>query len=168
LNRESILKRLFPSPYLSLILFVLWLVLNQSLSAGHVLLGLVLGIVGSIWTAPLRPSRAHVRSLTAALKLIVRVTGDVFVSNWQVAKVVWRAGRKEPASEFVRIPLELRDAYGLAALAMITTVVPGTVWSELAVDRSAVLLHLVDTDDPEAYAVYYKQRYERPLMEIFE
>ena len=51
---------------------------------------------------------------------------------------------------------------------MITTVVPGTVWSELAVDRSAVLLHLVDTDDPEAYAVYYKQRYERPLMEIFE
>jgi multicomponent K+:H+ antiporter subunit E len=62
----------------------------------------------------------------------------------------------------------LRDAYGLAALAIITTVVPGTVWTELAVDRSAVLLHLVHTDDAEAYAVYFKERYERPLMEIFE
>lgn len=162
------MKRLFPSPYLSLILFGLWLVLNQSWSPGHLLLGLLVAVVGSLWTAPLRPSRARVRSLPAALMLTLRVTGDVFVSNWQVARAVWLSGPRGPSSRFVRIPLDLRDAYGLAALAMITTVVPGTVWSELAVDRSAVLLHLLDDDDPEAYAVYFKQRYEKPLMEIFE
>jgi multicomponent K+:H+ antiporter subunit E len=62
----------------------------------------------------------------------------------------------------------LHDANGLAALAIITTVVPGTVWSELAVDRSALLLHLFDVDDEQAYVSYFKQRYEKPLTEIFE
>ena len=69
---------------------------------------------------------------------------------------------------FVHIPLELRDANGLAALAIITTVVPGTVWSELAMDRSMLLLHLFDVEDEQEYVQYFKQRYEKPLMEIFE
>ena len=68
----------------------------------------------------------------------------------------------------MRIPLALRDPNGLAALAIITTVVPGTVWSELAMDRSALLLHLFDVEDEQAYIDFFKQRYEKPLMEIFE
>ena len=56
----------------------------------------------------------------------------------------------------------------LAALAVITTVVPGTVWSELAIDRSAVLLHVFDVDDQAAFVARYKARYERPLIEIFQ
>ena len=55
-----------------------------------------------------------------------------------------------------------------ASLAIITTVVPGTVWSELAADRSAVRLHVFDVDDEAAFVALYKRRYERPLMEIFE
>ena len=162
------MRRLFPSPYLSTILFALWLVLNQSWSPGHLLLGAVLGLAGPIWTASLRPSRVHLHSLPAALRLAATVAWDVLVSNLQVAKGVWRPGRQGPASRFVRIPLDIRDAYGLAALAIITTVVPGTVWSELALDRSALLLHLFHEEDGEAYIAQFKQRYERPLMEIFE
>ena len=116
----------------------------------------------------MRPSHVRLHRLPAALRLAVRVTGDVVVSNYQVARVVWRSGRRKPASRFVRIPLDIRNAYGLAALAIIATVVPGTVWTELAMDRSALLLHLLDVDDEHAYAAYFKQRYERPLMEIFE
>ena len=73
-----------------------------------------------------------------------------------------------PRAAFVTIPLDLRDANGLAALAMITTVVPGTVWSELALDRSALLLHVFDLDDEARFVARFKARYERPLMEIFE
>ena len=68
----------------------------------------------------------------------------------------------------MRIPLELRDPSALAALATITTVVPGTVWSELAFDRSALLLHVWDLNDEAEFIAYFKARYERPLMEIFE
>jgi multicomponent K+:H+ antiporter subunit E len=68
----------------------------------------------------------------------------------------------------VVIPLELRDPLGLAVLAMVTTVVPGTVWSELALDRSALLLHVWDVHEKEAFVSRFKARYERPLREIFE
>jgi multicomponent K+:H+ antiporter subunit E len=162
------MKRLFPAPYLSLVLFGLWLVLNRSLSPGHLLIGVLLGILGPLWSASLRPSVAILRNLPVAIRLTLIVGKDVIVSNLQVARGVWLAGSREPRSIFVRIPLQLRDANGLAALAIITTVVPGTVWSELSMDRSMLLLHLFDVDDAQAYVRYFKNRYERPLMEIFE
>lgn len=73
-----------------------------------------------------------------------------------------------PRSAFVVVPLELRDAHALAALAVITTVIPGTVWCELAPDRSALMLHVFDVDDEAGFIAHYKSRYERPLREIFE
>lgn len=51
---------------------------------------------------------------------------------------------------------------------MITSVTPGTVWSELALDRSILLLHVFDLDDDAQFIEHFKQAYERPLMEIFE
>ena len=66
------------------------------------------------------------------------------------------------------IPLDLRDPLGLAILAMVTTVVPGTVWCELAPDRSALLLHVWDAPDQAAFVARFKRRYEQPLREIFE
>lgn len=165
---RPILRRVFPSPYLSTMLFILWLVLNQSWDPGSLLAGALLGVAGPVSTASLRPSRVRLHHLPLAFRLAVTVAGDVVVSNLQVAKDVWGSGRQGPPSRFVRIPLDIRDAYGLAALAIITTVVPGTVWSELALDRSALLLHLFRAEDDDAYVAYFKQRYERPLMEIFE
>jgi multicomponent K+:H+ antiporter subunit E len=162
------MKRLFPAPYLSVVLFGLWLALNQSLSPGHLLIGLLLGILGPLWSASLRPSLVILHNLPTAMKLTMKVGKDVIMSNIQVARGVWRARSRPPRSVFVTIPLQLRDPNGLAALAIITTVVPGTVWSELAMDRSVLLLHLFDVDDEDAYVRYFKERYERPLMEIFE
>ena len=78
------------------------------------------------------------------------------------------AHRRPPRSAFVKIPLDLRDANGLAALAVITTVVPGTVWSELALDRSACCCMCSTSIDEAAFVAHFKDRYERPLMEIFE
>ena len=162
------MNRLFPAPLLSVALFVLWLLLNLSLSPGNLLLGAALGILAPILMAPLRPQHAHVRRPLVIARLICRVGVDVVVSNLQVARGVLRASATPPRSAFVHIPLALRDAHGLAALSMITTVVPGTIWSELALDRSVLLLHVFDLDDEAAFIEHFKHTYERPLMEIFE
>lgn len=162
------MKRILPAPYLSIVLFGLWLALNQSLSPGHLLIGFLVGILGPLLSAPLRPSPVVLHRLPTAILFTLRVGKDVIFSNWEVASGVWRARSRPPRSMFVHIPLELRDANGLAALAIITTVVPGTVWSELAMDRSMLLLHLFDVEDEQEYVQYFKQRYEKPLMEIFE
>lgn len=162
------MKRLFPAPLLSLAMFVLWLVLNLSISPGNILLALLLGILAPLLMAPLRPLNAHIRNPVAIVRLILRVGLDVLVSNLQVLLSVWRMQQRPPRSRFVHIPLDLRDAHGLAALSMITTVIPGTVWSELALDRSVLLLHVFDLDDEARFIEHFKHTYERPLMEIFE
>ncbi len=110
----------------------------------------------------------RIRHPGTVLRLIVAVAHDVVVSNWLVASRILLAHRGPPQSAFVRVPLALRDANGLTALAIITTVVPGTVWSELALDGSALLLHVFDLDDEATFVANFKDRYERPLMEIFE
>lgn len=65
------------------------------------------------------------------------------------------------------VPLDLRDTHGLAALAMITSVVPGTVWAELAPDHSVLLMHVFDLDDEAAFIARFKRDYEQPLRQIF-
>jgi multicomponent K+:H+ antiporter subunit E len=162
------MRRVFPAPLLSLALWALWLLLNLSLSAGNLLLGALLGFLAPILFAPLRPQPARIRRPGVALKLFLLVGRDVLVSNLTVAWGVLRARQKPPRSAFVKVPLDLHDAHGLAALSMICTVVPGTVWSELALDRSALLMHVFDLDDEARFIEHFKSAYERPLMEIFQ
>jgi multicomponent K+:H+ antiporter subunit E len=162
------MKRLFPAPLLSLSLWALWLLLNLSLSPGNLLLGGLLAVFAPYIFAPLRPSPAHLSKPGVALRLLLLVGRDVIASNVSTAWGVLRARRRPPRSAFVKVPLDLHDAHGLAALAMICTVVPGTVWSELALDRSVLLMHVFDLDDEAHFIEHFKSTYERPLMEIFQ
>ncbi len=162
------MKRLFPAPLLSASLFVLWLVLNPPLGAGQAILGAIVAILLPAVTAPLRPLQVRLRRPTAVARLLVAVGLGVLQSNLDVARGILRSRVRRSTGAFVKVPLELTDPSALAALAMITTVVPGTVWTELAIDHSAVLLHVFDVDDEAAFVADFKARYERPLKEIFE
>lgn len=162
------LAKLLPAPLTSAALWALWLVLARSTSAGQVLLGLLLALIVPILTSSLRPNRVRVRRPLVVVRFILAVGRDVLVSNMEVAWGVVRWRWRRPDARFVIVPLELRDPLGLAALSMVTTVVPGTVWSELALDRSALLLHVWDVGDEEVFVARFKARYEKPLREIFE
>lgn len=160
------LRRLVPAPLLSVALFALWLLLNDSAAPGQLLLAAVLALLLPLLAAPLRPAPPRMRRPGVLLRLVLTVGRDLIVSNFAVARGVLRShGRR---AGFVVVPLELRNTHALAALAVITTVVPGTIWSELAPDRSALLLHLFEVGDEAAFIAHFKARYERPLQEIFE
>lgn len=164
----TLLKKILPAPLTSASLLALWLVLARGVSPGQLLLGLVLALAVPRLTAKLRPTRVRVRRPLVVVRFILTVGHDVLLSNFEVARGVLAWRWRRPDSRFVVIPLELRDPLGLAALSMVTTVVPGTVWSELALDRSAVMLHVWDVGNEEAFIARFKARYEKPLREIFE
>lgn len=164
----TLLARLVPAPLLSAALFALWMVLARSVSPGQVLVGLGLALAVPGLTASLRVTRVRVRHPLVVVRYILTVGYDVLRSNIEVAWGVVRWPWRRPRSRFVVVPLDLRDPVGLAALSMVTTVVPGTVWSELALDHSALLLHVWDVDDEDAFVDRFKRRYEQPLREIFE
>ena len=161
------MKRWFPAPWLSLGIFGGWLLLNQSLDAADVLLAALVAWLMPVLMAPLRPPAGPLRRWGTLLWLILKVGRDVVSSALDVAFGVLRSARLPPRSAFVQVPPDLRDPHALAALAIITSVVPGTVWSELAPDHRTLLLHVFDVPDEAAFIEHFKQTYERPLMEIF-
>ena len=160
--------KLFPSKVTSVAIFATWLVISRDPGAGQVLIAAALALGVPHLTSNLRPTTVRVSRPLLIVRFVLIVCYDVLTSNYRVARdvVTWR--RRRPRSRFVVVPLELRDPLGLAMLAVVTTVVPGTVWSELALDRSALLLHVWDVDEEQAFVARFKARYEEPLREIFE
>ncbi|HEX6272161.1 MAG TPA: Na+/H+ antiporter subunit E [Polyangiaceae bacterium] len=164
----TIFRRLLPAPLTSAVLLVLWLVLARGVSPGQVLLGLLLALVVPVVASKLRPPAVRVRRPLVVVRFIARVGYDVVRSNFEIARDVVTGRWRRPQSKFVIVPLELSDPVGLAALSMVTTVVPGTVWSEIALDRSKLLLHVWNVGDEDTFVARFKARYEKPLREIFE
>jgi multicomponent K+:H+ antiporter subunit E len=68
---------------------------------------------------------------------------------------------------FVTIPLRLRDPYGLAVLACIITATPGTLWARFDPPSGILVIHVLDIGDESDWIRAIKERYERPLLEIF-
>jgi len=95
------------------------------------------------------------------------VLKDIVLSNIAVARIVLGLGQRSWTSGFVEIPLELRDPYGLAALACIITSTPGTLWADFDAGNGVLTIHVLDLVDRSEWIHTIKERYERPLLEIF-
>lgn len=153
--------------FLPVFLFVLWLVLNESLSAGQIALGVALALWFTWAASRLRPLRAKPGRLWKVIPLLLHVTVDVIKSNIAVAKLILNPRRNDFSPGFIKIPLTMRDPHGLAMLACIVTYTPGTVWVDLTDDHS-LKLHVLDLQNENDWIHLVQDRYERPLMEIFE
>ncbi|MGD9774316.1 Na+/H+ antiporter subunit E [Diaphorobacter sp.] len=162
------MKKLLPAPLVSVALFVMWLLLNHSVSTGHMILALLAALILPVMFSELRPQKVRVRHLGTVLRLCLAVMADSTQSNIAVLRLLLQPSRRRHPPDFVKIPLELRDPNGLAVLAMIVCITPGTAWAELSLDRSMLMLHVLEVDDPQHIIDQVKTRYERPLMEIFE
>lgn len=167
---KTLFARLLPSPLLSILLFVAWLMLNESATAGHVLLALGLALGLPWWSTRFRPDPPRPRRWRTALRLVGRVLLDIVVSNVEVARRVLGPERAlRPV--FVWVPLSIRDPHGMVTLAGIVTLTPGTLSSEITADRRHLLVHALHCPDAAAEAALaadIQARYETPLKEIFE
>ncbi len=154
---------------LAIALFAAWLLLNQTLALGQIVLGAALAVLLARASLALRPLLPAVKRLHVAVPLFWAAFTDVVMSNAAVALIVLGLVRNRTIrSGFVDIPLELRDPHGLAVLAMIVTATPGTVWAGLSPDGSTLTLHMLDIRDEQDWIRWFKDRYERRIMRIFE
>lgn len=157
------------SPVLVIALTGLWLLLNGSASIGQTVLGAAVATGFAALGSRLRPLSARLRRPDTAILLLLVVSRDIVVSNLAVARIVLRSFARIPArSGWVHVPLALRDPHGIAALSAIVTATPGTVWAGLSESGDELTLHVLDLADEAALIRLIKERYERPLMSIFE
>jgi multicomponent K+:H+ antiporter subunit E len=161
------LKRLLPHPWLSLVLWLAWLALNNTVAPAHIVLGaalaLVLPLAGIHLTDGTWP---HLHRPDLIVRLALAVLYDVVVSNVEVARrVLGPESAIRPG--FVRVPLDLTDDWAITTLAGIITMTPGTLTADVAEDRSYLLVHALHVDDADAIVASIKSRYEAPLKEIY-
>ena len=162
------MRVLLPFPMLSGCLFAMWLLLNQSVSSGHVMLGALLAVLGGRAMLALQPVGARVRRPGAMARLFLRVVVDIVRSNIAVARIILGPRHSRIESGFVNIPLDLQERHGLAVLACIITSTPGTLWAGFDPTTRILMIHVLDLVDESAWISTIKGRYERLLLEIFE
>lgn len=152
-------------PLLSLAVAATWLLANNSLDPGHVILAAVLGLLIPRVTREFWPDAPRVKRPGVALRLFAVFAYDVLVANVRVAILVLGPNaRLRPA--FLEVPLDLEDSFGIAILASMITLTPGTLSAHLRERDGTLIVHALDVGDQAAAIEEIKTRYEAPLREV--
>lgn len=158
---------LLPHPFLTLLLTVVWTLLQNNVSAGMVVFGLILGIIIPLGTAAWWPDRPRAFRLMRMIPYMLLVMWDILIANIQVAWIVLTRPNSKLRPAWVIVPLDLRQPEAITVLAGTITLTPGTVSADLSDGGHSLLVHTLDTDDPDAVRDQIKDRYERRLKGIF-
>lgn len=155
-----------PHPALSVLLAVVWLLLQQSLAVPQLITAVVLGLGLPRLVHGFIGDATHPRAPATVLRFAGMVLWDIVVSNLTVARIVLSPS-SNPRPLWVEVPLDARHPTAITLLATVITMTPGTVSCVVGDRRGSILVHVLDCDDGPALVAQIKQRYEQPLKEIF-
>lgn len=159
--------RLLPMPVHSFLLFVVWLLLNNTVAPGHLVLAAFLAVGIPLLTSGMQDPQPSFRKPLLTIRYALRVIGDIIVANFEVALLVIRSSKRlSPA--FVAVPLDIQHELPITILASTVSLTPGTVSAEISNDKQWLYVHVLHLTNKDELITLIKQRYERPLMEIFE
>ncbi len=160
-------KDCVPHPLLTLSLIILWLLLVNQFSAGHLLLGTLLGWLIPFATRRFWPAPIRIRQPLLLLRYLAVLVYDIVRGSFLVAALIVKGpARLRPA--FVEVPLALQTDLAISLLANTISLTPGTVSALLSTNKRTLTVHTLDTGDAAALVAEIKQRYEAPLKIIFE
>lgn len=161
------LNRWFPHLALSLFMWVMWLLLVNNFTAGHVVLGALLAWAIPFLTRSFWPEEMTIKRPLLALRFVGVVLADIVIANWAVARMILSPVDKlQPA--FMVYALALKQDFTITLLANTVSMTPGTVSVDLSADRQSLLIHALHVDDIDRALEEIKVRYETPLKEMFE
>lgn len=160
--------RIFPHPFLSALLVVVWMLLVNQWALGSFVFAIILAIIVPKMTAVYWPDRPRVRGIWNIIGYVLLVMWDICRANIAVARIVLFMPNHALRPAWLVVPLELRSPEAITVLAGTITLTPGTVSSDLSEDGRELLVHCLHAPDPQAVLEEIKTRYEARLKEIFE
>ncbi len=158
---------LIPHPLLTILLTIVWILLQDQFSAGMAVFGLILGILIPRSTAVWWPDTPSTFKMGKMIRYCFIVIWDILVANVQVAWIVLTVPNDKLRPAWIIVPLDLFRPEAITILAGTITLTPGTVSADLSDEGHSLLVHALHTDDPDAVRDEIKDRYERRLKEIF-
>ena len=157
--------RLLPMPWHSVMLTMVWLLLN-GWSLGQLVLGLFLGWLIPVLVWPYVRGHQRVRHLGKAAVYVLRLLWDIVVANIDVARRVLMPNHLlQPG--WIAYPLHMSEPFPVTVLASSVSLTPGTVSVEVSDDRSVLFIHVLHLEDEAALIRFIYDRYEKPLKEVF-
>jgi len=162
------LRRLFPHPFLTLLLILSWMLLVNQAKLGSLIMAIILGTAIPLITAPYWPNSPKLRNIPAVIGYVLLVLYDIVKSNFIVARIVLFMPNSTLRPAWITVPLDLRTPEAITVLAGTITMTPGTVTSDMSADGRTLLIHCLHAPDPDGVRDEIKSRYEARLMRIFE
>ncbi|HDZ36701.1 MAG TPA: Na+/H+ antiporter subunit E [Marinobacter sp.] len=156
----------FPQPGLSLTLFVIWQILSEGVSGGSIVLGLILAWLIPQLTHGFWPERPAVVKIWRMPIYVMRVLKDIVVASCSVAWLILSLRTPRPA--FINYPLKLEHPLAISILASTISLTPGTVSADISDDNKTLLIHALDAASDQEVIDAIHNRYEKPLMEMFQ
>ncbi|PYF81133.1 multisubunit potassium/proton antiporter PhaE subunit [Marinomonas alcarazii] len=158
--------KLFPMPFHSLLLFVVWLLLNNSVSAGHMVLAAFFAITIPLLVNGMRDEHPKILKPWLAIRYVLMVLKDILTANVEVALLIIGPIKKLKPG-FVAVPINISSDLGITVLASTVSLTPGTVSAEVSKDKAWLYIHALHLDNEAELIESIKQRYEKPIKEIF-
>lgn len=160
-------RRWFPHPTLSGFMWLLWLLLANSLAPGQLVFGAIMAWFIPWLTQAFWPEALHIRKPLLLVKYIGVLLWDILVANMIVARrILSREKNLQPL--FMKVPLDVEHQFTITILVSSISLTPGTVAADHNMEERYLLVHSLHETDPDAAIATMKQRYEKPLKEIFE
>ena len=158
--------RLLPQPLLSLVLAAVWILVQGKLTAGTIILALLLGWLIPLGTARFWPDYPKIHSYWELFKLFFVLLWDIVVASFVVAgQVLGPTRRLRP--HFLTLEMRLETDFAKTLLASLISLSPGSVGSVISADGKRILIHSLHCPDEAAAIARIRKRYEDPLLKVF-
>lgn len=109
--------------------------------------------------------RHPAKRLAACLRLSVVLLRELALSSWAVARAA--VGPTQSISPaIIAMPVRLRTDLGIATLANLVSLTPGTTSLHVSPGRDVLYIHCLDGSDPHAVIAGIQHAFEDTLLEI--
>lgn len=161
-------QRWLPHPLMTLMLIIVWLLLVNAISFGHIMLGILFGVAIPWFTNRFWPERPKIAKPVQLVRFFLGTfLRDIIVANLNVVRLILQPDISRLQPGFIAVPLDIADQMVISILASVISLTPGTVSAEITLDRRVLIVHGLDIPDRKAAVRTIKTRYEAPLKEIF-
>ena len=162
------LRKVFPHPYLTVLLVVVWMLLVNRMALGSLIFAVIAATAVSQFTNAYWTRRPMVQDPLAAVGFVLIVVWDIIRSSFTVTRQVLFTPNDRLKPAWITIPLDIRTPEAITVLAGSITMTPGTLTADMSGCGRSLLVHCLHAPDPDAVRDEIKTRYEARLKRIFE
>lgn len=150
----------------NILLAMTWAALQGEITLTNLFVGYLIGylVLAALARGGVLPS-TYGKKTSGVISLALFLLYAFIAANVRMAVDVVRP-RRHLKPGIVRVPLDARTDYEILMLATLINLTPGTLAVDVASDRSALFLHVMHVESPDAVRAEIKDSFERRVLEI--